>query len=456
MASPPPVLAGRYTLSSILGEGAYGVVAAAKDQVTGDKVAVKRIRSVLETYPMATRILREVKFNRLLRGHENMVQLRDLLLPSDVRTFQDTFLVFDIMPCDLSKVINSSAQLNSDNIKFLMFQLLRGLLYLHRANVLHRDLKPSNLLVDGDCMLKICDLGLARAAFRTNEDDVYFWTTYVQTRWYRAPELVMPHSTNYTTAIDIWAAGCIFAELFLRKPLFPGRDHADQVRRIIKLTGKPGPDVISQLRHPSMEALVAQQSSSAPPDWSRLFPRASPDEVQLMRAMLEFDPRRRITAADALRHPYFAEWRESLGVGPAPPVLAAEEFDFETRVAARNPAAMDAIRAEMVGEIAHFHPERRAELLGAAGLGVDAGGGDVDGSTRMKGPDPHQHFSSAMDGQHANFRADSMPVPRFGSVATTQVRSQRNVGGSTLPEAQMAALAKLHREAQANKNAMQD
>lgn len=114
---------------------------------------------------MATRILREVKFNRMLRGHENLVQLRDLLLPSDVRTFQDTFLVFDVMPCDLSKVINSKARLNSDNIKFLMFQLLRGLLYLHRANVLHRDLKPSNLLVDGDCMLKICDLGYVGVSF---------------------------------------------------------------------------------------------------------------------------------------------------------------------------------------------------------------------------------------------------------------------------------------------------
>lgn len=154
-------------------EGAYGVVAAAHDNQSGDEVAVKRIRSVLETYPMATRILREVKFNRMLRGHENLVQLRDLLLPSDVRTFQDTFLVFDVMPCDLSKVINSKARLNSDNIKFLMFQLLRGLLYLHRANVLHRDLKPSNLLVDGDCMLKICDLGYVGDQFFDVERRVF-------------------------------------------------------------------------------------------------------------------------------------------------------------------------------------------------------------------------------------------------------------------------------------------
>lgn len=126
---------------------------------TGEHVAVKRIRSVLETYPMATRILREIKFNRLLRGHENLVQLRDMLVPANKATFNDTFLVLELMPCDLARVIASTAELTPANVKFLMFQLLRGLRYLHAAGVLHRDLKPSNLLVNGSCVLKICDLG---------------------------------------------------------------------------------------------------------------------------------------------------------------------------------------------------------------------------------------------------------------------------------------------------------
>lgn len=297
---------------------------------------------------------------------------------------------------------------------------------------------------------------LARAAFRTSDDDAYFWTTYVQTRWYRAPELVMPHSTNYTTAIDIWAAGCIFAELFLRRPLFPGKDHADQVRRIIKLTGKPGPDVISQMRHAPMEAAVAQQSASAPPNWAMLFPKANADEVQLMRAMLEFDPRKRISAADALRHPYFKEWRDNLGVGPAPPVLAAEEFEFETRVAARNPQAMEAIRAEMVGEIAHFHPESRDDLFGAAGLGVDVRGGNgvgavgnTSGGRQLAGPDPHKEFSSALDGGNEDRKrrgGGTMPLPKFSAVSASEVRNKRATGGGTLPEAEMAQLAAAFRQ----------
>lgn len=140
-------------------EGAYGVVASAHDVRTGEDVAVKRIRSVLDTYPMATRILREIKFNRLLRGHENLVQLRDMLVPANKSTFNDTFLVLELMPCDLARVIASTAELTPANVKFLMFQLLRGLRYLHAAGVLHRDLKPSNLLVNGSCVLKICDLG---------------------------------------------------------------------------------------------------------------------------------------------------------------------------------------------------------------------------------------------------------------------------------------------------------
>lgn len=142
-------------------EGAYGVVDAAIDRERGDHVAVKRIRAVFDSYVMATRILREIKFNRLLRGHDNLVQLRNVLLPADVCTFHDTFLVFDRMPCDLARVIKSRKPIGSDSIKFLMFQLLRGLLYFHRAGVLHRDIKPSNLLVDGHSRLKICDLGYA-------------------------------------------------------------------------------------------------------------------------------------------------------------------------------------------------------------------------------------------------------------------------------------------------------
>lgn len=115
-------------------------------------------------------------------------------------------------------------------MQYFLYQILRGLKYIHSANVLHRDLKPSNLLLNANCDLKICDFGLARV---TSETD--FMTEYVVTRWYRAPELLL-NSSDYTAAIDVWSVGCIFMELMDRKPLFPGRDHVHQLRLLIEVS----------------------------------------------------------------------------------------------------------------------------------------------------------------------------------------------------------------------------
>ena len=115
--------------------------------------------------------------------------------------------------------------------EYFLYQLLRGLKYIHSAGILHRDLKPSNLLLNEDCDLQICDFGLARAQLSSETDDMItvtpnaILTDYITTRWYRAPE-VMTSWKEYTTAIDVWATGCIFAEMLLGKPLFPGQDEA--------------------------------------------------------------------------------------------------------------------------------------------------------------------------------------------------------------------------------------
>lgn len=115
-------------------------------------------------------------------------------------------------------------------LQYFLYQLLRGLKYIHSANVIHRDLKPSNLLLNANCDLKICDFGLARP---TSENE--FMTEYVVTRWYRAPELLL-NSSDYTAAIDVWSVGCIFMELMNRRPLFPGKDHVHQMRLLIEVS----------------------------------------------------------------------------------------------------------------------------------------------------------------------------------------------------------------------------
>jgi len=274
-----------------------------------------------------------------------------------------------------------------------------------------------------------CTHSLARAAFRTNDDDVSLWTDYVQTRWYRAPELIMPHATNYTAAIDMWAAGCIFSELFLRRPLFPGRDTNDQVKRIVRITGKPGPDVIAKLRHRSMEALVAQQSAaSAPVDFRRLFPAAEPAAVQIIEGLLAFDPDKRLSAEQALLSPYFSEWRDSLGYGKEAPLLEASEFEFERRMASRNPKAMEAIRTELLQEIVFYHPEKREELLGS-GSGKGA-----------SGPANLKEFGEAMD-YSASKGHQTLPPSNFEQVAAEDARKGRMLKGSTLPESELKQLA---------------
>lgn len=399
---PRPLLARRYALDQVIGEGAYGVVASATDVETNEKVAVKRIRRVLETYPMATRILRELKFLRLLKGHENVIEVRDILVPSDRDRFNDTFVVFELMPCDLYRVIHSPAALSGSQTKYLMFQLLRGIRYLHYCGVLHRDLKPSNVLVDGECRLKIIDFGLARAAFRAdNDSDLMLWTNYVATRWYRAPELIMPRATNYGRAIDMWSAGCIFAEMLLRRPLFPGEDSSDQLRRITEFTGKPELSSIQKLRSAHAQQLIAAMPPRAPADLRALFPAGTEEApLRLISQMLQFDPDKRITAHDALMDDYFRQWRDPFGFGKMPRAIDEQDFEFEKKLQGNEQDSLIAIRHELLMEIAEHHPEKRQELLG------------IVPGTNFQMPDNTDQISDAIDRARGGTIPSVLPAGR--------------------------------------------
>jgi mitogen-activated protein kinase 7 len=142
----------------------------------------------------------------------------------DAPNFNSVFLVEDLMEADLHQIIRSGQPLTDAHYQYFVYQICRGMKWVHSANVLHRDLKPGNLLVNADCELKVCDFGLARA-YSPNDNDansVGFMTEYVTTRWYRAPEIMLSFQC-YTKAIDVWSVGCIFAELLGGKPLFKGQ-----------------------------------------------------------------------------------------------------------------------------------------------------------------------------------------------------------------------------------------
>ncbi|KAF3611328.1 hypothetical protein DY000_02050173 [Brassica cretica] len=214
--------ASRYQIQEVIGKGSYGVVASAIDTHTGEKVAIKKINDVFEHVSDATRILREIKLLRLLR-HPDIVEIKHVMLPPSRREFRDIYVVFELMESDLHQVIKANDDLTPEHYQFFLYQLLRGLKFIHTANVFHRDLKPKNILANSDCKLKICDFGLARVSFN-DAPSAIFWTDYVATRWYRAPELCGSFFSKYTPAIDIWSIGCIFAEMLTGKPLFPGKN----------------------------------------------------------------------------------------------------------------------------------------------------------------------------------------------------------------------------------------
>ena len=222
----PDFLSERYTFLRELGHGAYGVVryrdltSAVTNKKTGVDVAIKKVTNVFQKPILAKRALREIKLLRHFAGHENITSILDMDT-SDPYSFNEIFICQELMEADLHQIIRSEQPLTDAHYQYFIYQLCRGLKYIHSANVLHRDLKPGNLLVNADCELKICDFGLARGLSDT--PDAGFMTEYVATRWYRAPEIMLAFR-SYTKAIDMWSVGCILAELLGSKPLFKGRD----------------------------------------------------------------------------------------------------------------------------------------------------------------------------------------------------------------------------------------
>ncbi|KAK4397193.1 Mitogen-activated protein kinaseMMK2 [Sesamum angolense] len=205
-------------------------------------------------------------------------------------------------------------------LQYFLYQVLRGLKYVHSANVLHRDLKPSNLLLNANGDLKIGDFGLART---TSETD--FMMEYVVTRWYRAPELLL-NCSEYTAAIDIWSVGCILGEIMTRQPLFPGKDYVHQLRLITELVGSPDDASLRFLRSDNARRYIKQLPRYPKQQFSARFPNTSPGALDLLEKMLVFDPSRRITVDEALCHPYLAPLHD---INEEPVCPRPFVFDFE-------------------------------------------------------------------------------------------------------------------------------
>lgn len=263
------------------------------------------------------RTLREI---RLLRHfhHENIISILDILPPESFETFTEVYLVQELMETDMHRVIRTQ-DLSNDHFQYFVYQILRGLKALHSAGVLHRDLKPSNLLLNANCDLKICDFGLARSAEQPNEDNKAFLTEYVATRWYRAPEIMLSFK-EYTKAIDLWSVGCIFAEMLTGRPLFPGRDYHHQLSLILDVLGTPSLEDFYAITSSRSRDYIRSLAFSKRADFRQLFPRADEPALDLLEKLLTFSPHKRISAEEALSHPYLEPYHDPTDEPTAEPL----------------------------------------------------------------------------------------------------------------------------------------
>jgi len=305
-----------YEVGNLIGEGTSGQVMAATVRGTGQLVAIKRIKLDVQQEGVRGDVLREIRLLQELQ-HPNVLQLVDCVV-SDER---EIFVVYERLDANLEQVIQDERiVLTIPHIKRYMVMLLQGMAFLHANYVLHRDIKPDNLMFSNAArQLKFIDFGLARSFGSPGRP----MTPNVVTIYYKAPELLFMggargHTTHYGVGVDMWAVGCVFGELLLRRPLFvcdPPHGDLQQLQKVFSYLGTP-----TESDWPGMGALPSfvEFTTVQPMKWSKWLPAAAPDAVDLLKSLLVLDPRKRFTAEQALAHPFFRNRPEPTPIDQLP------------------------------------------------------------------------------------------------------------------------------------------
>ncbi|XP_021103301.1 serine/threonine-protein kinase ICK isoform X2 [Heterocephalus glaber] len=282
----------RYTTIKQLGDGTYGSVLLGRSIESGELIAIKKMKRKFYSWEECMN-LREVKSLKKL-NHANVVKLKEVIREND-----HLYFIFEYMKENLYQLIKERNKLFPESaVRNIMYQILQGLAFIHKHGFFHRDLKPENLLCMGPELVKIADFGLARE-IRSRPP----YTDYVSTRWYRAPEVLL-RSTNYSSPIDVWAVGCIMAEVYTLRPLFPGASEIDTIFKICQVLGTPKKTDWPE-GYQLSSAMNFRWPQCIPNNLKTLIPNASSEAIQLLRDMLQWDPKKRPTASQALRSPYF-------------------------------------------------------------------------------------------------------------------------------------------------------
>jgi len=351
-----------YTDTKVIGNGSFGVVYQAKLCDSGEMVAIKK---VLQDKRFKNR---ELQIMRRL-DHCNIVSLLYFFYTSGEKKDEIYLnLVLEYIPETVYKVARQYSKQKQTIpvtfIKLYMYQLFRSLAYIHSHGICHRDIKPQNLLLDPDSgILKLCDFGSAKHLVR-GEPNV----SYICSRYYRAPELIFG-ATDYTTNIDVWSAGCVFAELMLGQPIFPGDSGVDQLVEIIKVLGTPTREQIKEM-NPNYTEFKFPQIKAHP--WPKVFrARTSPEAIDLVSRLLEYTPSARISPLQACAHSFFDELRESgtkLPNGRDLPQL----FNFTEQELKIQPS----LNSQLLP--AHLSGAAEAGEAGAAGVASSQQGADIE------------------------------------------------------------------------------
>jgi len=434
------LIGGKYKEIRVMGKGAYGTVKLVESNHENDwgvkvneQYALKTIQRGFKTPTDSLRLLRELRILRKLVDSQLIVDLVDIVPPNDPSTFTEMNLVFGFMEADLKNIFESQQFFSSLHCEYIMYQIIQGIHYFHSAKIVHRDLKPANILINADCQIKICDFGLARwveepldpirdsqpsAAVSKKEKFAQrkaagakrSMTKHVVTRWYRAPEIILlQQDRSKIGAVDVWSAGCIFAELLQmikgncnvndREPIFPGSscfpfspvngfnwdEHGrDQLVIIFKTLGCPNDDEIEKFKKDKnavkylkaisqgIKDLKEQNAKeknldlndprtdldptkplyslkSRFPMYRKIEENKGREAIDLMGRMLAFDVDKRLTTSDILRHKYFERVRDKESERV---VDKAPQFEFEDKKLTQND-----LRALICHEIAFYNPD---------------------------------------------------------------------------------------------------
>lgn len=295
-----------------IGEGTYGVVYKARSKATLELVALKKIRLPSNDEGLPGTAVREIALLKELQ-HPNIVRLHDVVHSNKMLT-----LVFEYMDLDLKQYSDQlGGGLSTYLLKSFLYQICKGVHACHSARILHRDLKPQNILINQDGELKLADFGLARSFGIPVRD----FTNEVVTLWYRAPDILLGHK-RYSTSVDMWSIGCIFVEMHTGRALFPGNNEQDQLSLIFQKLGTPCPRVYPGIVNlPSYEPEL-YENYPRPENLKHLVPDLCDDGVDLLSRMLVFDPDKRISAEDAMKHRFFDDLSEEFKAGVIKPSQA--------------------------------------------------------------------------------------------------------------------------------------